>query len=200
MFKQKKGFTLVEMLVVIGIFAVLLVLVLVNLNKNRLKARDNIRVSDINVIRLALEEYRATCGVFPATLEIGANNGRTGTCSASLGDFIFEIPTTPTRSDDSLLVGTDTIHPSSIYNGYFYAGLSSSLNGPCYEYHVGAELEFALNNDQDASSYLSEDHDAIRYAEPYRYQCAGSNRDFGRINLPHSDDNGLYDFRSVDVD
>ncbi|MFT7016586.1 MAG: prepilin-type N-terminal cleavage/methylation domain-containing protein, partial [Candidatus Paceibacteria bacterium] len=72
---RKKGFTLIEMLVVIGIALTLLVIMLVNLNDSRKKARDNVRVADISTIRLALEEYRVACGVFPTRLDITANNG-----------------------------------------------------------------------------------------------------------------------------
>lgn len=197
---RKKGFTLIEMLVVIGIALTLLVIMLVNLSDSRKKARDNVRVADISTIRLALEEYRVACGVFPTRLDITANNGRTGICSSMLGDFISEIPTAPSRRGDSLLVGTNVIPDDAIFNGYFYAGLSTSLNNsPCYEYHIAAELEFAVNNGENASAYLSEDHDVLRNTAPYVERCGGSARDIGNVNLPHSDDNGFYDFRSVDI-
>ena len=190
----ERGFTLVEFMVVISLIAILMVLALGNFNKSRLKTRDNVRVADIDTLRLVLEEYRIVCGVFPATLELSANNGRTGTCSSTLGDFIREIPTAPERGGNSLLI-PGTVPSASVFNGYFYAGLSKSTNGPCYDYHIGAELEFSENNGENASSSLSEDHDFEDYENSFR--CLGSEADFGSSNVGIDDQNGLYDFRST---
>ncbi|MCA9352578.1 type II secretion system protein [Patescibacteria group bacterium] len=195
---HKKGFTLIEIVTVLGLMAIILIIVLASLNQSRMNTRDNLRISNIETIRVALEEYRAFCGVFPATLELDADNGLNGmTCSHTFGEFIPEIPTAPTRNGDSLLVD-GTVPTQSVFNGYFYAALSTSLNGPsCYEYHLGAELEFATNNEEDQSRYLSEDHDFEDGEGDYSYRCASSAPDFGSANPATDDLNGLYDFRSL---
>ena len=54
---MKKGFTLVELLVVIAIIAILSTLSVVALNSARAKARDARRLSDIKQIRTALDMY-----------------------------------------------------------------------------------------------------------------------------------------------
>ena len=196
--QNRRGFTLTEVLVVIGIFTILLIIILSNLGRNRMKTRDTIRVADMDTIRLALERYRATCGVFPATLELDAQNGRAGTCTSTFGDFIPEIPVAPTRAGTSLLID-EAVSLGSVFNGYFYAGLSTSLNGPCYDYHLGTELEFSENNGELTSGWLSKDHDYEAGEGAYDSQCNGSVADFGSLDSEVDDANGLYDFRSIDT-
>lgn len=55
--KKNKGFTLVELLVVIAIIAILVVLILVALGVARQKARDSQRKTDLRSIQTALELY-----------------------------------------------------------------------------------------------------------------------------------------------
>jgi len=198
--KEKDGFTIIEMMVVIGLIAVLLAFILSSLNENKSRTRDNIRIADIQNIRLALESYRNSCGVFPSELSLTANNGRNGNCSngVTFGDFLSEIPTAPTRTGSSLL-NTSVVPTSAIStSGYFYAGLSTSLNGPCYDYHLGVELELAENNAQDPSGELDADHDFESGEGIFDAQCSSA-QDFGSSNPVTDDQNGLYDFRSTDT-
>lgn len=60
-----RGFTLVELLVVISIIAVLSSVVYANFNSARQSARDNIRKADLKDIQLALELYKAQNGRYP---------------------------------------------------------------------------------------------------------------------------------------
>ena len=192
----QRAFTLVELIVVVGLIAIILILILLSLSKNRMATRDNLRASHIETIRLGLESYRAQCGVFPATLEIDADNGRDGTCAITFGDVLSEIPTAPNRDGDSLLID-DEVPSAAVFNGYFYAGLSTSVNGPCYEYHLGAELELAENNGQDSSGFLDKDYDFEDNEGDYDSRCSGSVADFGSSSVADDDADGLYDFRSV---
>jgi prepilin-type N-terminal cleavage/methylation domain-containing protein len=66
----KRGFTLVELLVVVSIISLLSSIVLSGLSVARSKARDTKAIAEIKSIQQALELYRATTGSFPAT----ANN------------------------------------------------------------------------------------------------------------------------------
>jgi type IV pilus assembly protein PilE len=69
--KIKKGFTIIEILVVIGIIAVLTVVIFPSINNIRAKNKDSEKVSDISAIRLALSLYynqNPTTG-YPATLD-----------------------------------------------------------------------------------------------------------------------------------
>lgn len=199
MINKQKGFTLAEVMVVVGLIAVLLTMVLINLNRNRIQTRDNIRVADIQMIRLALEEYRANCGVFPATLELDTNNTRTslqqnspGGCDFELGDFIAEIPIPPAYANSS------AVNPQ-MNGSYLYVGLSSRSSGqrPCFDYHIAVQLENGkennYNNGENADNFAN-DHDfRATNNETYRFVCTGSG---SLIENADDDDYGLYDFRS----
>ena len=63
--KKKQGFTLIELLVVISIIGLLASVVLVAVNKTRMKARNARRVADIRNIVNALELYYNDNGYYP---------------------------------------------------------------------------------------------------------------------------------------
>ena len=63
----KKGFTLVELLVVVSLIGVLATLVIANLNSARERARDANRKSDLRNIQTALRLYYNDNGRYPAS-------------------------------------------------------------------------------------------------------------------------------------
>ena len=64
-FSLKKGFTLVELMVVISIIAVLSSITLVAVTSTRQTARDGYRLAQIRQIKTALELYYNTYGYYP---------------------------------------------------------------------------------------------------------------------------------------
>ena len=67
--KKNLGFTLLEMLVVIGIIAVLLGMGAVSYSTAQKKARDAKRKLDISAVKNAMEQYYSLCnGVYPAAV------------------------------------------------------------------------------------------------------------------------------------
>ncbi len=66
--KNKKGFTLVELLVAMTIFAVISSIALVSFRSSRISGRDSKRKVDLEQIRSALEMYRADSGSYPNAL------------------------------------------------------------------------------------------------------------------------------------
>lgn len=73
--KAQRGFTIIELLIVIAIIAILAGLVLNNFQGAQAKARDTQRVTDINNIHSKLEEYYNEQGGYPGT--VGQANATT---------------------------------------------------------------------------------------------------------------------------
>lgn len=79
MVRHAKGFTIVELLIVIVVIGILAALVLNSFTGAQAKARDSRRATDITAIKKAIELYKAENSVYPAVC--GADNSG---CSASL--------------------------------------------------------------------------------------------------------------------
>ena|SRR3989344_5472615 len=63
---MKKGFTLIEILIVVAIIALLATIVLVGVGSFRSRGRDARRISDLNNVRNVLELYFSKNGKYPA--------------------------------------------------------------------------------------------------------------------------------------
>lgn len=146
----KKGFTLVELLVVISIIGLLSTLAVIALDNARVKARNARRKSDVTQIVKALELYAdAYSGVYPSTpptgnplyndakcLGLGTSqkcfNGRfTGLDSlkSSLLSYLGNMPVDPSRKSqnfDSYLYSSQC-HPDHIYG----VGSGATQGKPC---------------------------------------------------------------------
>lgn len=65
--QAKKGFTIIELLIVIAIIVILAGLVLTNIQGAQAKARDATRLGDIDSVATALEIYHNENGHYPST-------------------------------------------------------------------------------------------------------------------------------------
>ncbi len=63
--KNKLGFTLFEMLVVISIIGIILGLISTAFSAAQARARDSRRIQDLGAIQKSLEQYFALCGSYP---------------------------------------------------------------------------------------------------------------------------------------
>lgn len=132
--KQRKGFTLVELLVVISIIGLLSTLAVVALNQARVRARDSKRLSDVKQIQTALEIYYADQGAYPiGDLTIGVPG-----VSDVLNDAGFEDAANQTGTSVYMKVPQNSPIPAT--QGYDYESLTGQT------YLITFELEARNNN------------------------------------------------------
>ena len=81
--RRHKGFTLIEMLIVIVVIAILALIVIPRLLGAGRKAKEATLRGDLHQIRNAIQQFEADCGDYPSSLaqlmtQPGAGNGGTG--------------------------------------------------------------------------------------------------------------------------
>ena len=123
-----KGFTLVELLVVVAIIGILATIVLSSLSSARERARDARRLSDIATIQNALEMYaNDNGGVYPTTSWQGSHTATWANLESILGT---------TLPVDPINTSTDTDPRSASTGNYVYsyygANGSTWCNGRAY--------------------------------------------------------------------
>jgi type II secretion system protein G len=137
---NKKGFTILELLVVVAIIGLLSAIVLASLNSSRSKGRDAKRIEDMRQFVNALELYYNAKGVYPSRAQLFSNTNLTKATNP-LGPYLWPLPKDPKT------------------NAYFnYVGLrpaGSNTSTPCNGYHIGVSLENSnkvLGSDSDFRS------------------------------------------------
>jgi len=89
--KREKGFTLIEILIVVAIIGILSSIVLVGLGSFRSRGRDARRVADLREVQNALELYYAKTGAYP----VGKNVGVATLNLQNEGIGVTKIPSDP---------------------------------------------------------------------------------------------------------
>ncbi len=97
---MKKAFTLLEMLIVLGIIAVMLSILTVSYSTAQKKSRDAKRKGDVKAIQNALEQYYSVCGYTYPTPNSGGSLTAPVTCANAPTGFIPEIPKDPKTNLD----------------------------------------------------------------------------------------------------
>jgi len=137
----QKGFTVIELIVVIALMCILLALVLVGLNSAQQQSRDQNRITNIHTIGVALQQYFNACGTYPTTLTGSSANISNGmeSCTNAQGQTVAITDFVPSIA---------TYKFNQIGSHYVYASLATSQQfdpgadpSSCIAYHLGAVLE-----------------------------------------------------------
>lgn len=115
--KNKKGFSLIELIVVITIIALISVAGMVSYSGTNKKSRDARRVSDLEKMRIALEMIRQVGTTYPA-----------GASSLVTGGYMSVLPKDPKTDNDYVYAQSS--------GGYAYS-IGASMEGPpSIDYYV----------------------------------------------------------------
>ena len=128
---KKRGFAIIELLVVVTIIAILLAAGLVSYTSVQKRSRDARRKSDIEQVRSALEMYKADNGYYPDVYDGGVSVFTNITAlSTTLVDtgYLSSIPQDPKYSIDS-------------YNYPYQIEMQNAINGLYHAYCIAALLE-----------------------------------------------------------
>lgn len=125
---SQKGFTIVELLIVIVVIAILAAITIVAYNGIQQRARDAQRLADITSIAKALEVYKAQYGRYPDP--VGNSTGGWEVSSNPNGNhpFLQQLVTAgviPKVPVDPINTGDMTITGAKIYYYYRYSAGSS---------------------------------------------------------------------------
>jgi prepilin-type N-terminal cleavage/methylation domain-containing protein len=140
MYTRPRGFTIVELLVVIVVIAILAAITVVAYNGVQQRARTANRLSAIRSIQKSLEAYRAINGVYPAPNSIGTAGQPAGFSPVYGTSYAYSVATNDTWMKtlrQSGLISQAPLDPINDNSHYFvyYAydqGGKGSCPGPLY--------------------------------------------------------------------
>ncbi len=101
---KRRGFTLIEMLIVIAVIGILASVVLVGLGPIQRQARDSRRISDVRQVQTALELYFTRNGGYPVGAPMRWDGLTQALTGAGIG--VSNVPKDP-RATASYLYGSD---------------------------------------------------------------------------------------------
>lgn len=138
---KAKGFTIVELLIVIVVIGILATLVIVTFTGIQQKARDSKRKTDIGAIQSTLENYYGSNNTFPTLADLNSSAWQT----ANIKGFDPTALQDPKGSSPTVAATA-----SSTQYGYVVTptGCSDATTGntnPCTNYVLTANLETGTN-------------------------------------------------------
>jgi general secretion pathway protein G len=96
--QTQKGFTVVELLVVIVVIGLLAAITIVSYTSIQQRSRDETRTSNIRDVQKALEKYRADNGMYPSVGSDNTGYALTALDTALVPKYLDSIPVNPSGS------------------------------------------------------------------------------------------------------
>ena len=151
--QAQKGFTIIELLIVIAIIAILATLVLTNFQNAQAKGRDVARNTDINSIYTKLEEYHNESGAYPQTFTADTFPGiDEGALTDPRGDNSINILAAQADEAAAITAVTGaTTDDSSSSSAYAYAAFPTGCTDDCTGYVLGTYME---QTQTDGNNYI----------------------------------------------
>jgi prepilin-type N-terminal cleavage/methylation domain-containing protein len=160
--KQKKGFTLIEILIVVAIIAILASVVLVGLGPTQQAGRDARRISDLSEVENGLELYYNKCGYYPGNSATACDpNGGAGYAAMAtslIGSSGFDLG-----------ISSVPVDPSNAGTHVYSYGTNSGANPDSYV--LGAVLE---NTNNSIFATYKAPSDATNDMSPTAFSCSGT--------------------------
>jgi len=166
---MKNGFTLVELLVAVGIIGLLASISMVSFNGIRGKARDAKRISDIKEVQNALEIYYSSTGYYPSAIATAAAGLGTANV-AMLCDTALGFDTEANCNGKTVYMSRVNENPTPNGTAYKYTPAAAGCDNAattCQSYKMTFEL-MSQTGGYDAGCYT---------AAPEGMSRAGNNGD-----------------------
>lgn len=136
---DRRGFTIIELLIVIVVIGILAALVITTYNGIQQKARDTERKTDINALHGQLEAYQAQNGKYPTLADVNSSTWRSTNMKGLDQEALKDPSNNATDGTQYNLVAS----PQA--DAYSYAvtpsGCDNGANGDCTGYTLTATLE-----------------------------------------------------------
>lgn len=142
--RKERGFTIIELLIVIAIIGILATLVLTNFQGAQAKGRDTVRKNDINSLYQKLEEYYNENGSYINTAITTANASTLfpGIDGGAVTDEDGTVIST-TFSTSTTTAPTPTVANTGEYQIALWGNALCASGGTCSKYVVGSFQEKA---------------------------------------------------------
>ena len=156
-----RGFTLIEIIIVVTIIVALAVIALIYLRNQVFKGQDGRRKADIRRIQTAVEEYERDHNCYPLPSYLSCNPG------AGLAPYVNKVPCDPVSGGSYMYIIQDSVCPTwyKIYSKLGNAQDSSVVNGigpnGAFNYVAGS-----ANAPADVSSTQSTNPPSSTFSSP----------------------------------
>jgi prepilin-type N-terminal cleavage/methylation domain-containing protein len=128
---MKKGFTLIEIIVVIAILGILTTIGVAGYQKSTARSRDQRRQADLGLVQTALESYKSQNDTYPSNPVNPQNTTYSDLCSTLVPNYISTLPYDPKSTDPCMRGGSG--------GGYVYT--PNCIQNNCSTYILSAALE-----------------------------------------------------------